>query len=129
MLFGKTGKSAFYFCLFQMIKKNIVYSTDRGTLCPKCEEQTNNCICSDEAKKPKNLGPIFIEEQTVGRRGKSVNVIRNVPLEKTELKKLAKEIKKHLGAGGSCSRGEIIIQGSNKERLIEVLEKKGFHAK
>ena len=100
MLFGKTGKSALYFCLFQMIKKNIVYSTDRGTLCPKCEEQTNNCICSDQAEKPKNLRPIFIEEQTVGRKGKSVSVIRNVPLEKTELKKCRPGVRTN---GVSCT--------------------------
>ena len=112
-----------------MIKKNIVYSTDVGRLCPECEEKINNCICSHVRENDSELGPIFIEKQTAGRRGKPVNVIKNIPLRKVELKKLAKELKKHLGVGGSCSDGEIIIQGVNKERLIEVLEKKGFPAK
>ena len=112
-----------------MIKKNIVYSTDIGRLCPECEEKINNCICSHAPENDSKLGPIFIEKQTAGRRGKPVNVIKNIPLRKVELKKLAKEIKKHLGVGGSCSDGEIIIQGASKERLIEVLEKKGFPAK
>ena len=40
--------------------------------------------------------PIFIEKQTAGRRGKPVNVIKNVPLQKADLKKLAKELKKNL---------------------------------
>ena len=73
--------------------------------------------------------PIFIEKQTAGRRGKPVNVIKNVPLQKADLKKLAKELKKNLGVGGSCIDGEIIIQGSHKDRLIELLRRKGFAAK
>ena len=112
-----------------MIKKNIVYSTDIGRLCPECQEQINNCFCSDASENDRKFGPIFIEKQTAGRRGKPVNVIKNIPLRKVELKKLAKELKKHLGVGGSCSDGEIIIQGANKERLIEVLERKGFPVK
>ena len=112
-----------------MIKKNIVYSTDIGRLCPECEERVDNCICSRAPESDSKLGPIFIEKRTAGRRGKPINVIKNIPLRKVELKKLAKEIKKHLGVGGTCSDGEIIIQGSNKERLIDVLEKKGFPAK
>ena len=112
-----------------MIKKNIVYSTDIGRLCPECEEKINNCICSDAPENNSKLGPILVEKQTAGRRGKPVNVIKNIPLRKVELKKLAKEIKKHLGVGGSCSDGEIIIQGARKERLIDGLEKKGFPAK
>ena len=112
-----------------MIKKNIVYSTDIGRLCPECQEKINNCFCSHAPENDSKFGTIFIEKQTAGRRGKPVNVIKNIPLRKVELKKLAKEIKKHLGVGGSCSDGEIIIQGASKERLIEVLEKKGFPAK
>ena len=112
-----------------MIKKNIVYSTEIGRLCAECGEKINDCICSNTPENDSKLGPIFIEKQTAGRRGKPVNVIKNIPLRKVELKKLAKEIKKYLGVGGSCTDGEIIIQGSNKERLIEVLEKKGFPAK
>ena len=46
-----------------------------------------------------------------------------------DLKKLAKELKKNLGVGGSCIDGEIIIQGSHKDRLIELLRRKGFVAK
>ena len=112
-----------------MIKKTIVYSTDIGRLCPECQEKINNCFCSHAPENDSKFGPIFIEKQTAGRRGKPVNVIKNIPLRKVELKKLAKEIKKHLGVGGSCSDGEIIIQGANKERLIEVLERKGFPVK
>ena len=129
MRFGKTGKNSVYICIFEMIKKNIVYSTDSGRLCPECGEKVKYCICSHAPEKDSTLGPIFIEKQTAGRRGKPVNVIKNIPLRKVELKKLAKEIKKHLGVGGSCTDREIIIQGSNKEQLIDVLAKKGFPAK
>ena len=112
-----------------MIKKNVVYSTDGGNFCLDCERKICQCICSDRPENYKVFGPIFIEKQTSGRRGKPVNVIKNIPLQKAELKKLAKALKKDLGVGGSCGNGEIAIQGSNKDRLIELLEKKGFVAK
>ena len=112
-----------------MIKKNIVYSTDGKIFCPDCEKKITICICADVAENNKCLGSILIETQTSGRRGKPVNVIKNVPLQKPDLKKLAKELKKNLGVGGSCIDGEIIIQGSHKNRLIELLGKKGFVAK
>ena len=64
------------------------------------------CICSNGTKNNKCLGPILIEKQTSGRRGKPVNVIKNIPLQKADLKKLAKELKKNLGVGGSCIDGD-----------------------
>ena len=112
-----------------MTKKNIVYSTDGKTFCPDCEKKIAMCICSVGTENNKCLGPILIEKQTSGRRGKPVNVIKNIPLQKADLKKLATELKKNLGVGGSCIDGEIIIQGSHKNRLIELLGKKGFVAK
>ena len=112
-----------------MIEKNIVYSTDGGNFCPNCEKKIYKCICSNRTKNYMCSRPIFIEKQTAGRRGKPVNVIKNVPLQTADLKKLAKELKKTLGVGGSCIDGEIIIQGSHKDRLIELLRRKGFVAK
>ncbi len=112
-----------------MIKKNIVYSTDGKNFCPDCEKKISMCTCSDGTESNKRYGPIMIEKQTSGRRGKPVNVIKNIPLQKADLKKLATELKKKLGVGGSCIDGEIIIQGSHKNRLIELLGKKGYVAK
>ena len=112
-----------------MIKRNIVYSTDRGKMCPRCQNQINNCACSDLEENHKRFEPISVEKQTAGRRGKQVNIIRNIPLGKADLKKLTKELKKDLGVGGSFNDGEIVIQGSNKERIIKVLEEKGFSTK
>ena len=76
-----------------MIEKNIVYSTDGGNFCPKCEKKIYKCICSNRTKNYMCSRPIFIEKQTAGRRGKPVNVIKNVPLQKADLKKLAKDHK------------------------------------
>ena len=129
MCASETGNGSVYLCIFQMIMKNIVYSTDGENFCPDCGKKIAICICCDKTENDKYLGPILIERQTSGRRGKPVSVIKNIPLQKTDLKRLAKELKKHLGVGGSCSDGNIIIQGSHKERLIDLLGKKGFVAK
>ena len=61
-----------------MTKKNIFYSTDGKTFCPDCEKKIVMCICPVGTENNKCLGPILIEKQTSGRRGKPVNVIKNI---------------------------------------------------
>ena len=94
-----------------MIEKNIVYSTDVGNFCPKCEKKIYKCICSNRTKNYMCSRPIFIEKQTAGRRGKPVNVIKNVPLQKADLKKLAKELRKILESEGHVLTEKLSYRG------------------
>jgi len=45
------------------------------------------------------------------------------------LKVLQKELKSQLGTGGAVKDGCIEIQGDHREKLLLMLEKKGFKAK
>ena len=46
-----------------------------------------------------------------------------------ELKKLATQLKRHCGTGGSVKDGIIIIQGDHRDALLSELKKQGYTAK
>ncbi|MDX1584168.1 MAG: translation initiation factor, partial [Thermoanaerobaculia bacterium] len=56
------------------------------------------------------------------RRGKTVTVASGFELTAKSLKKLAKELKKKCGAGGSAQGSEIEVQGEHVEKVSEMLQ-------
>lgn len=106
----------------------LVYSTEKGRLCPDCERQKADCICSK--KKAVAVGGVVrVGRQTQGRKGKGVTVISGIPLPEAEIKELAKKLKKICGAGGSLKNGIIEIQGDHRELLIKELQQFGWPIK
>jgi translation initiation factor 1 len=75
----------------------------------------------------KNRGRVDIIRQTAGRGGKTVTVIANFTgIGLPEKEKLAKEIQKACGTGGTVKDGRIEIQGDKREEAARVLTKAGF---
>ncbi|AWK42182.1 stress response translation initiation inhibitor YciH [Photorhabdus laumondii] len=97
----------------------LVYSTDRGRI----QEETV------EPQRPKGDGIVRIQRQTSGRKGKGVCVITGIDADDQTLAKLAAELKKKCGCGGSVKEGEIEIQGDKRELLKQLLEAKGMTVK
>ena len=60
------------------------------------------------------------------RKGKPVSVITGFDKEKEDLKYLAKLMKTKLGVGGSTSGDQILIQGQNRDKIIEILLSVGY---
>ena len=79
--------------------------------------------------RPKGDGVVRIQKQTSGRKGAGVSVITGLDLSDEELKKLAAELKKRCGCGGSVKNGMIEIQGEKRDLLKQLLEQKGFTVK
>ena len=79
--------------------------------------------------RPKGDGVVRIQKQTSGRKGAGVSVITGLDLSDEELKKLAAELKKRCGCGGSVKNGIIEIQGEKRDLLKQLLEQKGFTVK
>ncbi len=78
---------------------------------------------------PQSDGIVRVGRETKGRKGKGMTLISGVPLLPDELKKLAQELKKKCGTGGTLKDGVIEIQGDHRDALIELLKAKGWTVK
>ena len=63
------------------------------------------------------------------RKGKPTTIISGYEGEVEDFKILAKEIKSKLAVGGSFKEGEIIIQGDYRDKIMKLLQDKGFKTK
>ncbi|WP_343553556.1 stress response translation initiation inhibitor YciH [Pantoea sp.] len=103
-----------------MAKDNrLVYSTETGRIITE-EEKT---------PRPKGDGIVRIQRQTSGRKGKGVCLITGIDVDDNELDKLAAELKKKCGCGGSVKEGVIEIQGDKRDLIKTLLEAKGMKVK
>ncbi len=107
----------------------LVYSTDTGRTCPGCGHPLKQCCCSSKKQQLPTDGVVRVSRQTKGRKGAGVSLITGVPLAEAELKKLAGELKKKCGSGGTVKNGTIEIQGDHREILVDALIKSGYKAK
>lgn len=110
--------------------RGLVYSTDAGRTCPECRRPVAECRCKQKAASaPAGDGNVRVGRQTKGRKGKGVTVVSGLPLAGPELDKLARELKKKCGSGGTVRDGVIEIQGEHRDTLVEELTRRGFSAK
>lgn len=108
-----------------MRKKQIVYSTEQGRMCPDCMRPVTACTCGSETP-PAGDGIVHLHRQTKGRNGKPVTLITGLALDKSALKVLCKSLKTSFGVGGSCIDGEILMQGDLRDKLAQELIARGF---
>lgn len=110
----------------------LVYSTETGRICPRCERAVSACTCKTEnanAAAPQGDGVVRLQRRTQGRGGKTVTTITGVNLPAEELKQLAKRLKQLCGSGGSIHEGVIEIQGDHRPNLKVELERLGYTVK
>jgi translation initiation factor 1 len=109
----------------------LVYSTGPGRVCPGCGWPADNCQCSTRAKDEtipsRIVAKVRVEKK--GRGGKTVTVVDGLPRNAAFLKELSQELKRACGTGGAVSEGAVELQGDLRDRIREVLVKKGFVVK
>ena len=84
---------------------------------------------SEETTGPpkRNRGRVDIVRSTAHRGGKTVTVVTGfVGISQAEKERLAKEMQKACGAGGTVKEGRIEIQGDHRDAVARILSKAGF---
>ena len=61
-----------------------------------------------------------------GRGGKMVTVVDGLPNNADFLKELSQELKRACGTGGASGEGFVELQGDLRDRVRELLTKKGY---
>ena len=67
--------------------------------------------------------------EKAGRGGKTVSVVYGLPRNEAFLKELCQELKRACGTGGAIQNDAIELQGDLRDRIRELLLKKGFGVK
>ena len=107
----------------------LVYSSELGRICPGCGNPVKSCTCKKNGAPPAGDGVVRVRRESKGRGGKTVMVITGLPLEEDALAKLAGELKKTCGCGGTAKNGVIEIQGDRADTIMAELAKRGYQAK
>ena len=110
---------------------DLIFSSDHGRMCPGCSQPIDACTCRDARDEsiPETDGIVRVSRETKGRKGKGMTIVSGVPLPPSELKVLAKELKRACGSGGSAKAGVIEIQGDHRDLLVAELTKRGWTVK
>jgi translation initiation factor 1 len=100
-------------------KGGLVYSTD-----------PNFRLQKDEAETPETLAPaqqkLRVCLETKHRGGKTVTLVTGFAGSEANLEVLGKALKNVCGTGGSAKDGEIIIQGDQRDKVLQWLQKNGY---
>ena len=94
---------------------------------PDTQEQESTT--EDIAEAPAQSGRLDIVYERKGRAGKCATSITGFTLSDSEVEKLASELKRRLGTGGSARGGEILVQGDRRRDVLEFLVSKGYKAR
>ena len=100
---------------------NVVYSTNPDF---RYEEEAQG----EQATLPKNQQHLKVYLDRLGG-GKMVSRVSGFTGTAADLEALCKVLKQKCGVGGNAKQGEILIQGDNRDKIVSLLGKEGYHVK
>lgn len=106
----------------------LVYSTDSGRMCPACRQPITNCTCKAQVL-PQTNGVVRVSLQTKGRGGKSVTLVKGLPLDAAALAVLGKQLRSACGSGGTVKDGVVEVQGDHVTTIMAALQKQSYNVK
>lgn len=113
--------------------RSLVYSSDGGRACPGCGAPVGECHCTagrgGGAPAARGDGIVRVGRETKGRKGAGVTVVSGAPLDGEGLRELAAALKRACGSGGTLKDGVIEIQGEHRDRIVALLQARGWTVK
>lgn len=103
-------------------KVNIVYSTNPDFQFQFDEEEEQETLAKNQQK-------LYVSIDRKQRGGKEVTLIEGFVGNEDDLKELGKMLKSKCGVGGSVKDNEILIQGSFRDKIYDMLLKDGYGVK
>lgn len=98
--------------------RGYVYSTDPGFSFEEDKSETDTL--------PPSQQKLRVKLDARNRGGKVVSLVEGFVGKGEDLEDLGKKLKNHCGTGGSAKDGEIIIQGDQRTRILQWLQKNGY---
>ena len=80
----------------------------------------------DRETMPANQQKLRIRLETKHRAGKAVTLITGFIGKEDDLQELGKKLKSFCGTGGSAKDDEIIVQGDQRDKVLQWLLKNGY---
>jgi translation initiation factor 1 len=103
-------------------RSGVVYSTDP-------DYSYDELQMGQQATPSPSQQNLRVQLDKKSRRGKKVTLVTGFIGSEGDLKSLGKILKSQCGVGGSTKDGEILIQGDFVERMVKVLNDRGYHVK
>lgn len=100
-------------------KHGFVFSTNPDFRFENEEERSAETLPAKH-QKPR------IRLDTKHRGGKAVTLVEGFIGKEEDLEDLGKKLKNYCGTGGSVKEGEIIIQGDQREKVLQWFQKNGY---
>ena len=99
-------------------------------MCPACRRPLAECSCRKAAPAAVAAdGIVRVLRETKGRGGKAVTVVRGAPGDAAALASLGQALKATCGSGGTVKDGTIEVQGDHVEKVMALLQQRGFKVK
>jgi translation initiation factor 1 len=103
-------------------RMNVVYSTNPNFSYEYNEEEVQETL-------PNGQQTLYVSLDRKQRGGKEVTLVEGFIGSDDDLKELGKLLKSKCGVGGTAKDGEVIVQGSFRDKVMEILVKEGFKVK